>query len=75
MKLAERANEATSGTNPLVLRILAAAYAQQGQFSEAIETAEHALKLATDQRNSALANALQSELDLYRNGLPYRYGK
>ena len=75
VKLAERANEATSGMNPLVLRILAAAYAQQGQFSEAIETAEHALQLATDQRNSALANALQSELDLYRNGLPYRYGK
>ncbi|MFZ0503733.1 MAG: tetratricopeptide repeat protein [Chthoniobacterales bacterium] len=75
VKLAERANEATSGTNPLVLRILAAAYAQQGQFSEAIETAEHALKLATDQRNSALANALQSELDHYRNGLPYRSAK
>jgi protein O-mannosyl-transferase len=75
VKLAERANEATSGTNPLVLRILAAAYAQQGQFSEATETAEHALQLATDQSNSALVNALQSELDLYRNGLPYRYGK
>ncbi|MBV8215018.1 MAG: tetratricopeptide repeat protein [Verrucomicrobia bacterium] len=73
VKLAQHANETSGGANPLVLRILAAAYAQNEQFSEAIETAERALQLATD-RNSVLAESLQAELDLYRNGQPCRYG-
>jgi Flp pilus assembly protein TadD len=75
VKLSEHANEASGGANPLVLRILAAAYAQNGQFSEAIETAERALQLAAAQNNSVLADSLRAELDLYRNGLPYQYGK
>jgi tetratricopeptide (TPR) repeat protein len=75
VKLAEHANEAAGGTNPLILRILAAAYAQNGQFSQAIETAERTLQLAVDQNNSVLADSLRAELDLYRNGLPYRFGK
>jgi uncharacterized protein len=74
VKLAEHANQASGGVNPLVLRILAAAYAQNGQFSEALETAEHALQLAIDQNNSVLADSLRYELDLYRNGQPCRYG-
>jgi protein O-mannosyl-transferase len=74
VKLAEHANETTGGTNPLVLHILAAAYAQNGQFSQAIEIAEHALELATERNNAALADSLRAELDLYRNGLPCRYG-
>jgi protein O-mannosyl-transferase len=74
VKLAEHANQASGGVNPLVLRILAAAYAQHGQFSEALETAEHALQLAIDQNNSVLADSLRYELDLYRNGQPCRYG-
>jgi tetratricopeptide (TPR) repeat protein len=75
VKLAEHANEATGGTNPLILRILAAAYAQNEQFSQAVETAERALQLATERNNLVLAYSLKSELALYRNGLPYRYGK
>jgi hypothetical protein len=56
------------------LRILAAAYAQNGQFSDAIETAQRALQLAATQNNSVLADSLRVELELYRNGLPYRFG-
>ena len=75
LKLAEHANQESGGANPLVLRILAAAYAQNEQFSEATETAENALQLATNQNNAALTNSLRYELDLYRNGQPRRYGK
>jgi tetratricopeptide (TPR) repeat protein len=74
LKLAEHANQASGAANPLVLRILAAAYAQNEQFSEAIETAERALQLATDQHNAVLANSLRDELDLYRSSQPCRYG-
>jgi protein O-mannosyl-transferase len=74
-KLAEQANQLTNGANPRVLRILAAAYAQTGKFSEAVETAQRSLQLATDQNNTALAEALQTEIDLYQKGLPYRNGK
>ncbi len=75
VKLAEHANEASGGANPLVLRILAAAYAQNGQFSDAVEIAQHALQLAATQNNPVLADSLRAELDLYRNGLPYRFAK
>jgi protein O-mannosyl-transferase len=74
VKLAEHANQSSGGANPLILRILAAANAQNGQFSDAVDTAERALELAVDQNNSVLADSLRAELDLYRNGLPYRYG-
>ncbi len=75
VKLAEHANDASGGANPLVLRILAAAYAQNGQFSDAVEIAQRALQLAATQNNSMLADSLRAELDLYRNGLPFRFGK
>lgn len=73
VRLAERADSASSRseTHPTVLRILAAAYAEAGQFAEAKETAQHALEAANIQGNTTLANALQGELALYDLGLPY----
>src|SRR5246127_984006 len=68
LKLAEDANHATGGANPRVLRILAAAYAQNGEFSQAVETGQRALQLATEQNNFGLADSLRSELDRYRDG-------
>ena len=61
------------GTNPAILQILAAAYAQNGKFSEAIETGERSWQLATDQNKTALAEALRTELDLYQKNRPYRF--
>jgi len=69
--LAERANQLTGGKNPVVLCTLAAAYAEAGRFMEAIETAQHALQMAEAQSNTTLAGALQSQLQLYRAGMPY----
>ena len=73
VQLAERADSASSRSDnhATVLRILAAAYAEAGQYSEAKETAQHALEAANIQGNTTLADALQGELALYDLGLPY----
>jgi protein O-mannosyl-transferase len=75
VKLAEQANQMTGGANPKALRILAAAYAQTGRFSEAVETAHRSLQLATNQNNAALLEALRTDIGFYENGLPYRSAK
>ena len=54
--------------------LLAAAFAQRGQFPEAIETAEQALQLATAQNKESLAEALRKEVGFYEMGLPYWSG-
>ncbi len=69
--LAEQASRSSGGKRPLVLRILAAAYAEAGRFSEARATAHEALQAADDQGNSALSNFLRQEIALYESGQPY----
>ncbi|PWT84494.1 MAG: hypothetical protein C5B58_04635 [Acidobacteria bacterium] len=71
--LAEGAESESSGSEnrPLVLRILAAAYAEAGRFAEAKRTAQQALQAAEVQGNSALSNALRGEIALYELGLPF----
>jgi len=69
--LASRADQLSQGTNVIVLHTLAAAYAQNGQFSEAIRTAERALQLAKTQGNASLGDALRQEIALFRSGSPY----
>jgi protein O-mannosyl-transferase len=72
--LAQRADSVSSRSPsyPIVLRILAAAYAEAGRFSEARETAQQALEAANTQGNSTLANSLRDEIALYELGLPCR---
>ncbi len=69
--LAERANQLASGGNPFVLCTLAAAYAEAGRFSEAVETAQRALHLAEAQSNTSLAGQLQIQIKLYQAGSPF----
>jgi tetratricopeptide (TPR) repeat protein len=71
--LAERAESESSRSenHAIVLRILAAAYAETGRFVEAKKTAEHALQAAEVQGNSTLSGALRDEISLYDLGLPY----
>lgn len=73
VRLAELADSASSRSDKhaTVLRILAAAYAEAGQFTEAKNTAQEALQAANVQGNTGLADALQGELALYDLGLPY----
>ena len=71
MELAQRASRLTGDKDPVVLRALAAAYAESGRFPEAVQTAQHALQLAQAQSNSALANSIQSQMQFYQTGLPF----
>jgi len=72
MELAQRANQLSGGQDPVILRTLAAAYAEGGHFPEAITTAQQALQLANFQSNTALADMLRSQLQLYQAGSPFR---
>jgi len=71
--LAERAEStgSRSENRAIVLRVLAAAYAEVGRFIEAKRTAEQALQAAEIQGNSSLSDALRDEIALYELGLPY----
>jgi len=72
VQLAKQASESAGGENPLFLRTLAAAYAESGQFSDALQTAHKALQLAREQSNEILADALRREVKLYEAGQPFR---
>jgi hypothetical protein len=54
---------------------LAAAFAEAGQFPDAVETAEHTARLAAGKSNADLASRVRSELNLYRAGEPYPLAK
>jgi Flp pilus assembly protein TadD len=72
IQFAQQADQLSGGTNVLVLRTLAAAYAEAGQFGKAIETAQAAIQLGQSQGDDSLAAELQQEIALYELGLPYR---
>jgi tetratricopeptide (TPR) repeat protein len=62
---AKRATKVPGGDNPLVYRTLAAAYAENRQFAEAISAAEHAKQLAQAAGNSALVSELDRCIELF----------
>ena len=72
VELATRAAQLTGGNNLVILRTLAAAYAEAGRFPDAIQTADHALRAATAQDNLPMMNTLRRELTLYQSGQPLR---
>jgi serine/threonine-protein kinase len=49
LALAQRANRLSNGMNPVFLRTLASAYAENGQFPQAIEAAQRALRFSKTQ--------------------------
>jgi protein O-mannosyl-transferase len=71
VKLASQANALSGGENPIILHTLATALAEAGRFSEALETAQHALQLAEAQSNATLAGQLQDEMKLFQAGRPF----
>jgi tetratricopeptide (TPR) repeat protein len=72
VKLAGEANQLLGGTNPVVLRTLAAGYAETGQIGKAIESAEAAIQLARLSGDNALVADVVKQLSFYRLGVPYR---
>jgi tetratricopeptide (TPR) repeat protein len=72
VQLASEALHISGGRIPIILRTLAAAYAETGDFSKAIETAQQGVELANSQGNSSLATELQGNIALYEEQRPLR---
>jgi len=73
LDLASQAERLVGGTNTLVLRTLAAAYAENGQFANAIRTARSAMELARMHGENSLATDLDQQIALYQLRMPYRH--
>ena len=71
IQLAQQAGQLSRGTNAVVLRTLAAGYAEAGQFGKAIESGRAAKLLAQVQGDNSLAEELEQQIALYKLGLPY----
>jgi tetratricopeptide (TPR) repeat protein len=67
---AEHANYLTGGTDPSVLRVLAAAYANAGRFDEAVHVGERGEASAQSMGEAGLTQALASECANYRQSMP-----
>ena len=74
VQLAERVLQLSGYGKAVVFRTLAAAYAETGRFRAAIEIAKRGLQLATEQKDSALADELRKNISLFENNVPLRDG-
>ncbi len=72
VELAQRANRLSNGQDPAILQTLAAAFAEAGQFSQSVATAQRALRLADSPPNRELADAIRSQIELYQARKPFR---
>jgi tetratricopeptide (TPR) repeat protein len=71
-QIAEHGLELPGGNSPAMLRVLAAAYATQHRFADAVDVAQQAIELAVARRDEALTQKLQGDLELYRERVPVR---
>jgi protein O-mannosyl-transferase len=71
VELAERAARLSRRSDPLVLDVLAAAYAEAGRFADAVAAAEAAITLSHESGRDELADAIEQRLRLYRAGAPF----
>jgi protein O-mannosyl-transferase len=66
VRLAEQALRLSGGRIPILFRTLAAAYAESGEFSKAIQAAQLGIELANSQGNPGLATELEGNIALYQ---------
>ena len=72
VRFAEHGCVLTGGKNPTLLSTLAAAYAETGRFSEAVNKAEEALSLARSAGNEDVVTLSENLLTWFRANRPYR---
>jgi tetratricopeptide (TPR) repeat protein len=72
LRIAQQACQATHYAEPLGLDRLAAAYAELGQFDEAIKWQRQAVKLFSDDVPAEIRKGVQERLHLYESHKPYR---
>lgn len=74
VRLGEFVCAATGYGDPRLLDTLAAAYAEAGQFDDAVSTARSALQSAERAQNAPLVQEIESHLALFESKRPYRTG-
>ena len=74
VQLAEDVARRAGHPNAIVLRTLAAAYAETARFNDAIDTAQDAIQIAKATGNNALASDLENNIAAYRQSQPLRSG-
>jgi len=72
LELAQNLCKITQYKQPLALDSLAAAYAEVGNFDDAVSTSKKAFKLALEQGPEELVQGLKKRLQLYEKRRPYR---
>ena len=72
VRLAERACQLESYKRASSVDTLAAAYAEVGQFDQAVKTAEKAMQLARAAKSEKLAKDIRNRLELYKAKRPHR---
>ena len=71
VELAQKACRLTQNQRPVFLGTLSAAYAEAGQFDQAVKTIQRAIRLAQGIGQDQLVVDLQRRLQLHEQGLPY----
>ena len=71
LRLATQVRAASPAPAANVFDTLAAAYAEVGQFDQAVEAAHQAVELAEAEQNAELAEKLRGRLSLYESHQPY----
>jgi tetratricopeptide (TPR) repeat protein len=74
VQLAEDVASRAGYPNAIVLRTLAAGYAEVGRFNEAIQTAQQAIEIARATGNEGLIGDLEKSIEAYRSSQPLRSG-
>ena len=72
LRYAQQAVERAPARHPMLLDTLAAAQAANGQYAEALQTAQEAVALAGQQGDAQAAASLTSRLAAYRQNRPWR---
>ncbi len=72
VELGEQACRLEEYKVPIYLDTLAAAYAEVGEFKQAVQTAQRALQLARDAGQKKLVREIESRLESYRAKRPWR---
>jgi tetratricopeptide (TPR) repeat protein len=70
VELAERGAQVTSGRDWMLLDALAAAYAEQGRFAEAVEAGRSAVAIARDTGGTSAVPELERHLARFQSGQP-----
>jgi tetratricopeptide (TPR) repeat protein len=70
--LAEELIRRGGDKSPIILDTLAAAYAEQGRYEDAVRTAQNALNLAQDSEQPELSAEIEKHLSYYEKSQPWR---